>query len=319
MAQEEPSYFAHAFKSQYNLIGLGTAVGFAVLSLSALPLILAAGIEMVVLPLVAGNERFQRLVRARANAEGRERDAARRNAATAELARSLPPVELQRYRALEVQAGEIRRNYGGLDESSRLLLDDLETKLDFLLGFYLRMRCALVRYERYFQTTDPERIQERIAMMEHEMASGPERLREIKARTRAVLEKRLERYQKATENRQLMDAQTETVQEVLQLLRDQSFTMRDPQSVTAQLDGLVSAAEETERGVREMEALFAPDQDLDLAGGYVADVDAELRAISSGLGPGLREAPPSAAPDARGRAPQPQASPPPPPRTRIRR
>lgn len=292
MAQDEPSYFAHAFKSQYNLIGLATALGFAVLSASALPLILAAGIEMVVLPLVAGNERFQRLVRARVNAEGRERDAARRGAETAELARTLPPVELQRYRALEVQAGEIRRNYGGLDESSRMLLDELENKLDFLLGFYLRMRAALVRYDTYFKTTDPERIQERVAMMEHEMASGPERLREIKARTRAVLLKRLERYQKAIENRQLMDAQTETVQEVLQLLRDQSFTMRDPQSITAQLDGLVSAAEETERGVREMEALFAPDQDLDLAGSYVADVDAELRTLSSGLGPGLREATP---------------------------
>jgi hypothetical protein len=309
VAQEEPSYFAHAFKSQYNLIGLATALGFAVLSGSALPLILAAGVEMMVLPLVAGNERFQRLVRARVNAEGRERDAARRAAETAELARTLPPPELQRYRALEVQAGEIRRNYGGLDESSRPLLDELERKLDFLLGFYLRMRAALVRYERYFQTTDPERIQERIAMMEHEMASGPERLREIKARTKAVLVKRLERYSKATENRQLMDAQTETVQEVLQLLRDQSYTMRDPQSITAQLDGLVSAAEETERGVREMEALFAPDQDLDLAGSYVADVDAELHALSSGLGPGLRESvPPRVA----------ERPAPPPPRQRTR-
>lgn len=309
MAQDEPSYFAAAFKSQYNLIGLGTALGFALLSASALPLILAAGVEMVVLPLVAGNARFQRLVRARAHEDERQRDAARRQAETTELTRLLPPVELQRYRALEVQAGEIRRNYGGLDESSRLLLDELERKLDFLLGFYLRMRCALVRYERYFQTTDPERIQERVAMMEHDMASAPERLREIKARTRAVLEKRLERYQKALENRQLMDAQTETVQEVLQLLRDQSFTMRDPQSITAQLDGLVSAAEETERGVREMEALFAPDQDLDLAGSYVADVDAELHALSSGLGPGLREIP---VPPARTATPAPP--PPPPPR-----
>ena len=32
MPHEEPNYLAHAFKSQYNLIGLGTALGFAVLS-----------------------------------------------------------------------------------------------------------------------------------------------------------------------------------------------------------------------------------------------------------------------------------------------
>ena len=29
---EEPNYLAQAFKSQYNLIGLGTALGFAILS-----------------------------------------------------------------------------------------------------------------------------------------------------------------------------------------------------------------------------------------------------------------------------------------------
>jgi len=62
---EEPNYLAQAFKSQYNLIGLGTAIGFAVLSGSALPLLPAAGIQLAVLPLVAGSDRFQRLVKAR--------------------------------------------------------------------------------------------------------------------------------------------------------------------------------------------------------------------------------------------------------------
>jgi hypothetical protein len=318
LAQAEPNYFAHAFKSQYNLIGLGTALGFAVLSGSALPLILAAGIELAVLPLVAGSAAFQRLVRSRQQSEESARTVERRRAETAELLRSLPPVELQRFKALEAQAVEIRKNYAGLDESSRFLVEELEDKLDFLLGFYLRMRHALARYERYFATTDPERIQERIAMMEHEIRGGPERLREIKARTRDVLAKRLERWQKAQENRQLMDAQTETVHEVLQLLRDQSFTMRDPSGITAQLDGLVSAAEETERGVREMEALFGSDEDVAIAGSFAADVDAELHALSTGLGPGLREAAPAPRVPA-SPARQPHSPPPPPPRQRSRR
>jgi len=74
------------------------------------------------------------------------------------------------------------------------------------------------------------------------------------------------------------------VQEVLRLLCDQSFTMSDPRRVTAQLDGLVSAAEQTERGVREMEGLLSGDQDMALAGSFVADVEAELKSLSGGLG-----------------------------------
>jgi hypothetical protein len=275
---EEPNYLAHAFKSQYNLIGLGTALGFAILAGSGLPLLIAAGVELVVLPLVSGNGRFQRLIRARISDEGREQKQQERQVETSEMLRALSPNEFQRYRGLELMAGEIRKNYKGLDSTSQVLLDELVGKLDFLLGFYLRMRYSLSRYDNYFATTDAERIQERIAMLEHETAKGPERVRQIKAKTRTVLVKRLERYHKAQENRQLIEAQTETVQEVLQLLRDQSYSMRDPRSITEQLDGLVSSAEETERGVRDMESLLSIDQDLLMPGSLTEDLGEELEA-----------------------------------------
>src|SRR4029077_10857565 len=118
-------------------------------------------------------------------------------------------------------------------------------------------------------------------MLEHEMKSGPERVQQIKARTRSVLEKRLDRYKKAVENRDLIDAQTETVQEVLQLLRDQSYSMRDPRSITEQIDGLVSSAEETERGVKDMEEILAIEQEPLLAGSggnheIESDIEQEL-------------------------------------------
>jgi len=309
---EEPNYLAAAFKSQYNLIALATACGFAILSGSVDPLILAAGLQMTVLPLVAWSERFQRLVRARQIEESREETQVRKLVEVSEMLRALPESERQGYRGLQTLAGEIRQNYKGLDSSSMMLLDDLVQKLDFLMAFYLRMRYSLSRYEAYFSTTDPERIQERIAMLDHEMASGTKRIQQIKGRTKAVLLKRLERYQKALENRQLVEAQTETVHEVLQLLRDQSFSIRDPKSITEQLDGLVSSAEETERGVRDMEALLAGDQDALLPGGLTSDLDDELDSLTDGALP-AREAVPSA----RVRASPPPTSPPPPPRKKI--
>src|SRR5947208_421574 len=281
MPSEEPNYLAHAFKSQYNLIGLGTALGFAVLSGTLLPIIVAAGIEMVVLPLVSGNGRFQRLVRARTSEEADEQTAARRRLEASEMLQYMPEAERARYRALQSLAAEIRQNYKGMDSSSQMLLEQLVEKLEFLLSFYLRMRYSLTRYAAYFSSTDPERIQERIAMLEHEMKSGPERVQQIKARTRAVLQKRLERYQKAVENRDLIDAQTETVQEVLQLLRDQSYSMRDPHSITEQIDGLVSSAEETERGVKDMEEILAMEHEMMSPGSLDADIEQELQATRS--------------------------------------
>jgi uncharacterized protein (UPF0305 family) len=254
--EKEPNYLLEAFKNQYNLIGLATAAGFAILSASPFPLMLAAGFEMMFLPLM---ERWERLKRAQALETEKQQ---RKQNEVGDMMRALTPSERQRYHALETLTQEIRQNYKVLDPSSRILLEELAGKLDFLLNFYLRMRYSLVRYESYFATTDPQRIEERIAALEREIAKGPERVQAIKARTRRVLQKRLERYKKALENRHIVDAQTETVQEVLQLLRDQSFSMRDPRTITEQLDGLVSSAEETERGVRDMEDILSAEQEI---------------------------------------------------------
>jgi hypothetical protein len=303
---EEPNFLAHAFKSQYNIIGLGTALGFAILSGTLLPILVAAGVEMVVLPLVSGNPRFQRLIRARVAQEQDQEAAERSQMEASETLQYLTDPERQRYYGLQRLATEIRQNYKALDSSSQMLVEELVRKLDFLLSFYLRMRYSLARYHDYFSTTDPERIQERIAMLKHEMASGPERVQQIKARTCSVLEKRLERYGKAQENRQLVEAQTETVEEVLQLLRDQSYSMRDPRTITEQLDGLVSSAEDTERGVRDLEDLMAIEKDALVPMGE--DIEAELEAGRHAAP--VRTAPPPPIPRLR-EVPPPVASAPP--------
>ncbi len=43
---------------------------------------------------------------------------------------------------------------------------------------------------------------------------------------------------------------------MLQLIRDQSVTMRDPQEISEHLDSLVKDVEQTEETVREVESIF---------------------------------------------------------------
>jgi hypothetical protein len=144
-------------------------------------------------------------------------------------------------------------------------------------------------------------------MLQHEMESQPpSKIQQVKARTKAVLEKRLERYAKAMENKTLVEAQTETVQEVLQLLRDQSYSMRDPRTITEQLDTLLSSAEETERGVRDMEELLSVENDSFLPGVLDDDIESELQA-------GRGSAPTPVTPPLASRLKTPQPAPPPPP------
>src|ERR1035441_5882349 len=69
--------------------------------------------------------------------------------------------------------------------------------------------------------------------------------------------KRMEKFDKISENRKVVDAQCSAVEDVLMLVRDQSVTMRDPQQVSERLDSLVHDVEQTEQTVQQVEAIFS--------------------------------------------------------------
>ena len=302
--EEERNPLVAALTSDVNLIALGTAVGFAILSGSFLPLLVAAGLELTCLPLLERYHRYQR-------AKEIEAERARRKATEVhDMLLSMPEVERQHYRELQSVAAEIRRNYQSMTQTSQVLLAQMSEKLEVLLASYLRMRHSLVRYAAYFRTTTEDRIRERMAMLEHEMQKGPERVQQVKARTHAVLAKRLERFHKAVENRDLIGAQTETIQEVLHLLRDQSYSMRDPRSIAEQVDGLISSAEETERGVKDLEDILTDDGEGALLSTFDEDVDAAVAEADETVAPPAARARTVVAP--------PTPPPPPPPRKKAR-
>jgi hypothetical protein len=54
----------------------------------------------------------------------------------------------------------------------------------------------------------------------------------------------------------VIDAQCEAIQDVLELIRDQSVTLSDPQQVSDRLENLMRDVEQTEETVRQVEAIF---------------------------------------------------------------
>ena len=63
----------------------------------------------------------------------------------------------------------------------------------------------------------------------------------------------------------MINAQLAATEDVLQLIRDQSVTLRDPQQVSDRLDSLVHDVEQTEQTVQQVETIFS-DMSPDLNG-----------------------------------------------------
>jgi hypothetical protein len=150
----------------------------------------------------------------------------------------------------------IRANYSRLSSTSQMFLEQMQQRLDGLLQAYLRLLFAGFQHIEYLRTTDPNLIKRDLEKLQHSIESDPPKVQEINRRRIEILTKRLEKYGKVGENQKVVEAQCAAIEDVLELIRDQSVTMRDPQQVSDQLDNLVHDVEQTEETVREVEAVF---------------------------------------------------------------
>jgi hypothetical protein len=246
------NFVKEALKWQYNWIGLAGAAAFALISGTGLPLVLAAGLELIYLSLVPQSSRFRRLVRSWKYAEEKRLHEQKLTA----LFHELPAETRRRYVELEELCRDIEANYARLSSTSQIFVQNMGERLRGLLHAYLRLLSSQHHHEEYLFTLEPAQIQHEIAQLQGALDADVPKVQEINRKRVAILTKRLEKFEKIRENRQVIEAQCRAIEDVLGLIRDQSVTVRDPQEVSHQLESLLQDVEETEQTVREVEAIF---------------------------------------------------------------
>jgi chromosome condensin MukBEF ATPase and DNA-binding subunit MukB len=137
-----------------------------------------------------------------------------------------------------------------------MFAEQMESKLDGLSQSYVRLLNSAFHHRQYLNTTNPDSIRKEAAALQAELEKDPPKVQEINKKRIEILGKRVEKFDKIKENCQVVDAQCAAIEDVLQLIRDQSVTMHDPQQISEHLDNLVKDVEQTEETVREMESIF---------------------------------------------------------------
>ena len=247
------NYLKEAFKWQYNVIGLLGAVGFAIVSGTALPILLAAGLELMYLAVVPQSSAFRRLVRSWQYEEEKKAHDLR----VRQMQMQLTPMVRDRYGKLQQLCQMIRANYARLSSTSQIFVDQMSNRLDGLLHSFLRLANAGITYTEHLQRANPRAIDKDIETLERDLAKQPPKVQEINKKRIEILRKRQERFRKIVDDLQVINVQVEAIEDVLELIRDQSITLSDPQMVAERLDGLIADVEHTEATVREIEDFFA--------------------------------------------------------------
>jgi hypothetical protein len=244
--------------NQYQAIVAAGAVAASVLTLNPAPLLIWLGTELVLLPILDSGPLRRRVAR-------RRREAARAQAAerrTSVIASFDAPFA-KRYASLEQLCGMIEANYQGLSGISQAYLSEQRGKLDNILEGCLMRMMALQRYQKMPTRSDPAEVKREIAGLERELTDPA-----LNERARVALQKNLElkqrllaSYAEVGGTMKALSTELDSMESLLEVLHQHSIALRDPQAIADELDTIVRQSEDSERVVREMEALLRADVD----------------------------------------------------------
>ncbi len=239
--------------NQYQAIVLGGAAVASALTLNPLPLLVWLGSELVLLPVLDSGP-LRRLVARRKLAQAR----ARAESARTRLLGALTPVNAKRYAAMEEISRQIEANYQGLSGISQVYLSEQRQKLDVILQGYLHRLMAVQRYERLPASRNAAEIEDEIAGLEQDLVTSG-----LTARATAALKKNLELKRRLLASlsevggtMKALETELDSMESLLEVLHQNSIALRDPQAISEELDAIVRQSEDSDRVVREMEALL---------------------------------------------------------------
>ncbi len=215
-------------------------------------LIMGSAIELMYLGVVPRNQRFRRSIRSRRAAEHAKPPSGK------EIFRLLTKSSQRRYVRLRKLEKEISNNYRKLSYATQGLLESHLKKIDRLLTSYLSMLYQKQQYELSTNSSREREVIQSIAHLRTEMEDDSEKVRSIKERRLQILEQRLQRFKKGAEHLEILEAQIETIEDVVKYIHEQSLTLRNPEEITFQLDTLLEEVGETEVAISEIEDVFAP-------------------------------------------------------------
>ena len=242
--------------NQYQAIVVGGTALVSLIALNPLPLLVLLGSELVLLPILDSGP-LRRLV-------ARRKLEIARAAATASRARligDLTPQHAKRFEAMEHLCRQIETNYQSLTGISQAYLAEQRGKLDTILQGYLNRLMAVQRYERLPAGRTPDEVIEQIEALEQELADPdlPERAVTALKKNVELKRKLLASLTEVGGTVKALVTELDSIESLLEMLHQNSISLRDPQAISQDLDSIVQQSEDSERVVREMESLLSQD------------------------------------------------------------
>lgn len=254
------NYTREAFLNPINLgVMLVATIGalfFSNISVDASNVMLTSvfGLELLYLGVIPKMPRFKKRLDLKKIKE--------RNALSNDknLFQSLDAASQKRFLVLKHLAKLVQDNFSKLPYTSQGLLENINKKIDELLGNYLTLLDLIKRYEVYLNTSLESSLKEEVIRQIEEIKTiESEKLKRTKARRVAIMKKRLTKFKIAKEKYLVCETHLETIEDAVRYIYEQSMTMSDPEEIGFQLDNLLTEVDETSQLIDDLDQDISPE------------------------------------------------------------
>ena len=246
------NYYKQAFLHQYNLISLGFLATLVPFAFFLFPLwgviLIGLVLEMLYVTYAPSFAAFRRWAEQDARSDAREEY----EEEMSERLKTVSPALRRRFQSVnQIVVGFQEKT---AKDGKAALLGDVNQKLVLLRDRYLKMLLAQHELDTFVQTTDKKILERELSSVEARLDHKKlhRRIRENLRQRQGIVRKRIALLEKASSNREVLGYELDTIFDLIQLIRESSMTLADPDNLSRQIDDIMVEIESAEEALEEV-------------------------------------------------------------------
>ena len=224
--------------------------------MAMLPMFGLAALEFFYLGIVSRNPRFISSVNAK---YGKEIEAYEKAKNVTQYFNSLSGPRQRRFEHFKALLDQVKENNTRIHGNYPDIINSFIAKVTNLQLTYVRLLYMQDRFPGYLESERPEDIQRQIDDLKADMADDSPKLREVKSKRLKLMEKRLSAYGKAKENKEIVGAQLQTIDEMAQYIKDTPVSLKNTDPETSLIDSILQETENMEETINDLESVINTD------------------------------------------------------------
>jgi len=263
------NYTREAFFWPFHLslmAGLGAAAGVvagAGLLTPMAALFLFGGAELMLLGTISQNTRFVRAINAKYQ---KDIDNYYKTRTIVDYYNALSYKSQSRFNKLKATIQEIREGYKKVSKVASPLINRFLTKLNSIEYSYVRLLYFKEKFPEHSQDDLMKKTRKEYNELLEEVKSSTGRIREVRIKRLKLLKRRLESQGKVKENREVIEEQLQTIEEMVDYIKDQPMTIQNTDREDIMIDNLLFETEQTQESLEELESLMRSEFSPELSG-----------------------------------------------------